>query len=96
VELSARNRRSLLVPAGVAHGFQTLEDDTEVLYMMSDFYEPALSEGVRWNDPAFGIEWPIAELIVHPRDAAYPGFDAVRFNRRRQPRPTFAAAALRG
>lgn len=81
VELTADNRRAVLVPAGVAHGFQALADDTELLYMMTDFYAPELSDGVRWNDPAFGIAWPIAPAILHPRDAAYPDFDPTRWRR---------------
>ena len=55
VTLSAENRRMLYVPAGFAHGFQTLEDDTEVFYQISEFYSPEHARGVRWNDPAFGI-----------------------------------------
>ena len=59
VELTAENRRTLYIPEGFAHGFQTLEDDTEVFYQMSSSYVPEPSAGVRWNDPAFGIAWPI-------------------------------------
>lgn len=77
VLLSGANGRSLYVPAGFAHGFQTLGDDTEVVYAMGDYYDAALSTGVRWNDPAFGIEWPIATpTVISERDAAYPDFDA--------------------
>ncbi len=75
VELSQSNRRSVLIPAGVAHGFQTLTDGAEVLYHMTEFYHPDLSRGVRWNDPSFAIEWPIATPIVAPRDADYVDFD---------------------
>ena len=74
IELGAESRRALYAPKGVAHGFQTLEDGCEVLYQRSDFYAPELAAGVRWNDPAFGIEWPIADPIVSARDAAYPDF----------------------
>jgi len=75
VELSAANGRALYVPEGMAHGFQTLEDDAEVFYWMSEFHHPESARGVRWDDPAFGIEWPRAESrIVHPRDLAYPDF----------------------
>lgn len=74
VELSAQNRRALYVPEHFAHGFQTLVDDTEVFYHMSAFYEPAHDRGARWNDPAFGIVWPIAEPILHARDRAYLDF----------------------
>lgn len=72
VELTAANRRALYIPPGLAHGFQTLADDTEVFYQMTDMFAPDLADGVRWNDPAFGIEWPIADPIMSERDAAYP------------------------
>ena len=75
VELTRDNRRALYVPRGCAHGFQTLEDDTEVWYQMSVPHVPEASRGVRWDDPAFGITWPIASPVLHPRDAAYPDFD---------------------
>ena len=74
VELSAENRRALYIPEGIAHGFQTLEDACEVFYQMSAFYHPEAAAGVRWNDPAFRIEWPIAKPTVSPRDAGYPDF----------------------
>ena len=64
----------LYVPKGFAHGFQTLEDDTEVLYQMSGFYVPEASSGVRWNDPAFTIKWPIEEKIISVKDQKYPEF----------------------
>jgi dTDP-4-dehydrorhamnose 3,5-epimerase len=80
VPLDAQNRDALFIPPGMAHGFQTLTDDAEVLYQMSDFHAPALAGGVRWDDPAFGIEWPIAaEVLIAPRDASYPDFDAREF-----------------
>ena len=80
VELSAHNRRALFVPPGVAHGFQTLADDTEVHYQMTDEYRPDLSAGVRWDDPAFGIEWPIMPpAVMSGRDLAYPDFDPAGF-----------------
>lgn len=72
--LSADNRQALYLPSGFAHGFQTLVDATEVLYLMSDFYAPHLARGVRWNDPAFGIHWPDDTRLVHERDASYPDF----------------------
>lgn len=68
VELTADNHRTLYVPEGVAHGFQTLQDETEVFYQMSEFHSPEHGSGVRWNDPAFAIEWPIAYPIVSARD----------------------------
>ncbi len=74
VELSSANRRSLYVPRGFAHGFQALADDAEVLYLMSEFYHPESARGVRWNDPAFGISWPIADPHMSPRDASYEKF----------------------
>ena len=74
VELTAESGRALYVPAGCAHGFVTLEDGSEVLYHMSNYYEPSAARGVRWNDPAFGVPWPVVEPIMHPRDAGYPDF----------------------
>lgn len=76
VELTADNRRMLYIPQGCAHGFQTLADDTEVLYQMSEFYAPSAGRGVRWNDPAFGIRWPIGDPILLERDRRYPDFRA--------------------
>lgn len=76
LELSAANRTALFIPPGFAHGFQTLEPDCEVLYQMSDFYAPDLASGVRWNDTAFGIAWPLPCVAIHERDANYPDFDA--------------------
>lgn len=74
-ELSSENGLGLYVPAGVAHGFQTLADDSEVFYQISVPYRPELARGVRFDDPAFGIRWPIAEPIVNARDRTYPDFD---------------------
>jgi dTDP-4-dehydrorhamnose 3,5-epimerase len=73
-ELSAANHLLLYIPEGLAHGYQTLEDNTEVTYQISAFYEPRSARGVRWNDPVFNIEWPIADHIISPRDAAFPDF----------------------
>ena len=72
VELSALNHRSLFVPKGVAHGFITLRDDTEVLYMISVPFVPGFEKGVRWNDPAIGISWPMAPSTMSARDGAHP------------------------
>ena len=72
VELTGDNRRMLFVPEGVAHGFQTLADDTEVFYQISRAYHPDAQRGVRWHDPALGITWPVREAIVSARDAALP------------------------
>lgn len=71
-ELTAANRRGLYVPVGVAHGFQTLADDTEVFYQISEPYHPELAGGVRWDDPALGIRWPLADPILSPRDRSFP------------------------
>lgn len=67
-ELSAANRRAIYVPQGFAHGFQTLEDDTEVLYQMSQCYHPESARGIRWNDPAIGIKWPVSNPVISERD----------------------------
>jgi dTDP-4-dehydrorhamnose 3,5-epimerase len=74
VVLSAKNRLMIYVPEGVAHGFQTLEDETEVFYQMSAFHAPQSARGVRWNDPAFGIQWPYDERIISERDRNYSDF----------------------
>jgi dTDP-4-dehydrorhamnose 3,5-epimerase len=75
VVLTAANRRLLYVPRGCAHGFQTLEPNTEVTYQISEFYMPGHGRGVRWDDPAFGIAWPAAEWrIMTDRDRTYPDF----------------------
>lgn len=73
-ELNETNGSAVYVPRGFAHGFQTLADDTDVLYQMSEFYSEAHARGVRWNDPAFGIEWPIPDPILSAKDASYPDF----------------------
>lgn len=72
VELSAENGRALFVPEGCAHGFQTLQPDSEVFYMMGAPYRSTLACGVRWNDPAFGIRWPGEAPRLNTRDASYP------------------------
>jgi dTDP-4-dehydrorhamnose 3,5-epimerase len=74
VELSADNRLALYIPKGCAHGFQTLVDGTEVLYLISAPYDPVLGRGVRWNDQAFGVDWPLPVSCIGERDAAYPDF----------------------
>jgi dTDP-4-dehydrorhamnose 3,5-epimerase len=76
VELTASDHTALFIPPAMLHGFQTLEDDTEVYYQMSDYYAPDAGFGARWNDPAFAIEWPLVEnLTLADRDASYPDFD---------------------
>ena len=78
-ELSASNRRTMYIPPGFAHGYQTLEDDTEVAYLVSAPYSPPHQRGARWNDPAFGITWPLgAPSQIHERDATYPDFEPAR------------------
>ena len=77
VELTAENRQMLYIPEGLAHGFQTLVDDSEVCYQMSEFHMPQFARGVRYSDPAFGIRWPIAEPVILERDASYPDFALV-------------------
>ncbi len=75
IELREGDAKALYIPEGFAHGFQTLEDDTEVLYAISVPYEASASRGVRWDDPAFGIEWPDAEpRVISERDRTYPDF----------------------
>ena len=74
VDLSAENRSTLYVPRGFAHGFVTLADNSEVFYQMSRFFEPGSAAGVRWNDPAFGIEWPGDVSVISDRDRNYPDF----------------------
>jgi dTDP-4-dehydrorhamnose 3,5-epimerase len=72
--LSADNHKMLYVPEGFAHGFLTLEDNTEVFYQMSEFYAPEHGRGVRWNDPAFGIAWPMLPRTISDRDRTCPDF----------------------
>jgi len=74
VELSAQNHKILYVPAQFAHGFVTLDDNTEVLYFMSEFYTPDAGGGFRWNDPEFGISWPHAVEVISEKDANWPDF----------------------
>jgi dTDP-4-dehydrorhamnose 3,5-epimerase len=82
VVLTAENRKMLYVPTGFAHGFQTLEDDTELLYQISEFYAPDHARGVRWDDPVFGIRWPEDERTIVGRDRSYPNFHASDVNTR--------------
>jgi len=74
-ELNAQNRRALFIPPGFAHGFVTLSDQTEVFYMIAAAHSAAHARGVRWNDPAFGIEWPLQPSVIAARDAQYPLVD---------------------
>jgi dTDP-4-dehydrorhamnose 3,5-epimerase len=76
IELDANAGKALYVPEGFAHGFQTLTDEAEVLYMISEPYAPEASTGARWDDPAFGIEWPVAAVrTISERDRAWPDFE---------------------
>ena len=77
VVLTARDRNMVYVPEGCAHGFLTLEDDTEVFYQMSEFYRPEAARGVRWDDPAFQIVWPGEVEVISERDRTYPTFEQV-------------------
>ncbi len=78
VELTAENLLALFIPKGFAHGFLTLEDRTEVFYQMSTFYEPGHGDGVRFNDPAFGINWPGEVRVISDRDRNYPDYDEAK------------------
>lgn len=73
-ELTAENHTALYIPAGCAHGFMTLDDDTEVLYHITGAFVPEAATGVRWNDPAFAIAWPADPVVISERDAAYSDF----------------------
>ncbi len=74
VELTARNYRMLYVPEHFAHGFQTVEDDTEVTYQVSQFYTPEVERGARYNDPAFGIIWPLPVMVISDKDGNWPDY----------------------
>jgi dTDP-4-dehydrorhamnose 3,5-epimerase len=73
--LDADEHNAVYIPPGVAHGFQTLVDHTEVHYMMSESYRPDLGDGVRFDDPVFGIRWPLPVASISERDGAYPDFN---------------------
>jgi len=73
-QLTAVSFKMLYIPEGCAHGFQTLEDDTVVLYQMSEVYHPECTRGVRWDDPAFGIAWPLRPSVISSRDRSYDLF----------------------
>jgi dTDP-4-dehydrorhamnose 3,5-epimerase len=76
VSLGEDDRRMVYIPKGFAHGFQTLADDTEVFYQMSEFYMPERSKGIRWDDPAFAIRWPLENQVISEKDKSYGGFEA--------------------
>jgi dTDP-4-dehydrorhamnose 3,5-epimerase len=75
VTLDDEQCNALYIPPGVAHGFQTLAEDCTVLYMMTDYYRPELADGVRYDDPAFGVGWPLPASCIIERDRGYPDFD---------------------
>jgi dTDP-4-dehydrorhamnose 3,5-epimerase len=75
VTLGSENRKMLYISEGFAHGFITLEDNTEVFYQMSEFYAPDSARGFRWNDPVFGIQWPRDVAVISERDRNYPDFE---------------------
>jgi len=79
VALDAGTHNAIYIPAGCAHGFQTLTDDCDIIYMMSDVYRPELAGGVRYDDRAFGLRWPLPVSIITERDRAYPNFDCARY-----------------
>jgi dTDP-4-dehydrorhamnose 3,5-epimerase len=81
VELESNSHTALYVPAGFAHGFQTLEADSDVIYMMSDYYQPQLSGGARFDDPAFAIDWPLPVSVIAARDLDYADFDELAYTR---------------
>ncbi len=74
VELTADNYRMIYIPEGFAHGYQTIEPNSEVFYLVSQFYSSASERGVRWNDKAFNISWPLANPILSIKDQSYPDF----------------------
>lgn len=73
-ELTEDNHKALYIPKGFAHGFQTLSEQTEILYLMTEYYEASASTGVRWNDTTFAIDWPLSDPLLSDRDANYPNF----------------------
>lgn len=74
IELSRDNRHAVYIPAGIAHGYQALEDETEVFYQMSELYHPEAARGARWDDPAFDITWPLPITLISDRDRTFEDF----------------------
>jgi dTDP-4-dehydrorhamnose 3,5-epimerase len=74
IEMTAESRRALYIPEGTAHGFQTLTDNAEVFYQMSEFHQPDAGRGIRWNDPEFNIDWPINKIVISEKDSGYPNW----------------------
>ncbi|HVO45958.1 MAG TPA: dTDP-4-dehydrorhamnose 3,5-epimerase family protein [Steroidobacteraceae bacterium] len=81
IPLDDESRDAVFIPHGIAHGFQTLSDRTEVLYQMSDYFAPELGTGFRWNDPRFAIRWPLPVSMISDRDAQCADFDVTAFER---------------
>lgn len=75
IELTADNRKALYVPELFAHGYQALTDDAEVIYQVGEFYSPGYEQGIRYDDPTFGIEWPIPVTVISEKDAKWPPFE---------------------
>ncbi len=92
VTLDEDNHEAVFIPAGIAHGFQTLLPRTEVWYQMTDSFAPELAAGVRWNDPAFAIPWPMPQSVISERDARYPDFDREQFERELERRTAAVSA----
>jgi dTDP-4-dehydrorhamnose 3,5-epimerase len=82
VTLDGERRNALYIPSGFAHGFQTLAADSDVIYMMSDFHRPDVADGLRFDDPAFGIDWPLPVTRIIERDRNYPNFDQAGYLRK--------------
>ncbi len=87
-ELSAENRTMMLAPKGCAHGFLSLTDDSEILYLVDEFYSPELERGVRWNDPKFSIDWPFEPSVISQRDSSHPDFCPQHHLGRQEAQPT--------
>lgn len=74
-ELADKDYRTVFIPGGFAHGFVTLENNTEIIYMMSEFFTPEYNTGFRWNDPAFNIQWPFEISVISDKDKSFPDFE---------------------
>ena len=75
IELNSENRKMIYIPQGFAHGFISLKENTEIFYLVTEFYSPELERGIRWNDPKFNIHWPIEPHIISDKDNNHPDFD---------------------
>jgi len=81
INLSVQDQKALYIPPGFAHGFQTLEDNTEVFYLMGASFEPAAQTGVRWNDPAFNVTWPLNVSVISDKDMSYSDFNREHYEK---------------